>query len=112
MRKLHGMLNLTKIPKNLITTNKKGEKVIWIDVLENKNGADTYGNTHTVTVYDKGARQTHYLANLKVQEFGQSTQPSANYQYQPKNAVPDPSAGVPTSKVVEDLPEDDDLLPF
>jgi len=71
--KLHGMLNLSKIDKSLISTNAKGEKVIWIDVVENRNGADQYGNTHAVTIYNRDTRQTTYLGNLKPQEFGNGT---------------------------------------
>ena len=68
--KLHGLINLSKIDKNLITTKSKGEKVLWIDVVPNRDGADQYGNTHAVTLYNKEARQTIYLGNLKPQEFG------------------------------------------
>ena len=69
-KKLNGMLNLSRIPKNLIKKNKNGESVIWIDVMANKNGADPYGNTHSISVYDKDARKATYLANLKEQSFG------------------------------------------
>lgn len=98
MIKQHGFLNLTKIPKNLIVTNKKGEKGIWIDVLANKNGQDQYGNTHTVTLYDKDAKQTHYLANLKTQEFGHNVVGN------------DPSVNYPVNQVVQG--NDDNDLPF
>ena len=71
--KLHGMLNLSRIPKELITTNTKGEKVIWIDILENYDGQpDQYGNTHSIQVYNKDTREKTYLGNLKQQTFGNS----------------------------------------
>lgn len=77
-KKLHGMLNLSRIPKDLITTNAKGEKVIWIDILENYDGQpDQYGNTHSVQVYNKNTREKTYLGNLKEQEFGSGTSPAA-----------------------------------
>ena len=66
--KLHGMLNLSRIPKELITTNSKGESVIWVDVLHNDE-ADKYGNTDVITTYDKNAKKAIYLANLAPQEF-------------------------------------------
>lgn len=69
--KLHGMLNLSRIPKELIVENKNGEKVVWVDILENLNGADQYGNTHSVSVYDKEQKKAVYLGNLRPQEFGQ-----------------------------------------
>lgn len=70
--KLHGCINLSKIGqfKSLITTNSKGEKVLWCDILEKRDGADQYGNTHTVTMYDKETRSTIYLGDFKPQEFG------------------------------------------
>ena len=77
--KLHGMLNLSKIDKSLITKNQRGESIIWVDILENRNGADQYGNTHTVTLYNKDTRETIYLGNFKPQEFGpQSSAPAAD----------------------------------
>ena len=82
--KLHGLINLSKIDKNLIQTNAKGEKVLWIDVVPNRDGADQYGNTHALTIYNKEARQTIYLGNLKPQEFGTGTAPAqAPQEYKP-----------------------------
>lgn len=68
MLNLNGAFNLSKIPKHLIRTNSKGEKIIYVDVRENLRGADQYGNTHTITVYDKDAGHSVYLANLKERE--------------------------------------------
>ena len=75
--KLHGMLNLSRIPKGLITTNSKGEKVIWIDILENYDGQpDQYGNTHSIQIYNKDTREKTYLGNLKQQTFGGASKPA------------------------------------
>lgn len=68
--KLHGVLNLSRIKKSLITVNSKGEKIIFIDVVPNKNGADQYGNTHALTMFDRDEGRPIYLANLKPEEFG------------------------------------------
>ena len=89
-KKLNGMLNLSKIPKELIGQTKKGDKVIYIDIVPNRNGADDYGNTHTITLYDKNTKQTIYLGNLKEVEFGKSGA-----------ATP---AGQPSSSEENDLP--------
>ena len=70
--KLTGILNLTRINKETIFTNRNGDKCIFIDVVPNRDGADQYGNTHAVTLYNKEARQTIYLGNLKPQEFGKA----------------------------------------
>ena len=72
--KLNGRLTLTKIPKNLIqsATDKDGnvQKFVYVDIVPNKNGADQYGNTHSIQLYDKNAKQVIYLGNVKPQEFG------------------------------------------
>lgn len=78
-KKLNGMLNLSKIPKELITITKSGDKAIFVDIVPNKNGADQYGNTHSISIYDKENRKTIYLGNLKEKEFGGGTSaPSAS----------------------------------
>ena len=71
-RKLNGRLYLSKIPKELILGDDKGRKYIYIDIVPNRNGADEYGNTHTITLYNKNTKQTIYLGNLKEVEFGKS----------------------------------------
>jgi len=100
--KLHGLLNLSKIDKKLITTNAKGEKCIWIDVVENYgNQPDQYGNTHAVVLYSKETGKI-YLGNLKPQEFGSASQAQAP-------AAPAASAAPAPAK--EPAKEDNDL-PF
>jgi len=94
--KLHGLLNVTKLGELIrqnparVYTNSKGEKCIWIDVLE-KRTPDMYGSTHTVTFYDKDAGTT-YLADLKPQEFGNAAASA------PQSAAPAPTpAAAPTT---------------
>ena len=89
-KKLTGLLNLSKIPKELIGQTKKGDKCIYVDIVPNRNGADDYGNTHTITLYNKSTKQTIYLGNLKEVEFGKSGA-----------ATP---AGQPEASVEDDLP--------
>ena len=69
--KLSGFLNLSKIPKDLIVKNKKGDSGIWVDVVERKEKGK-YGDTHTLTTYDKENKKTVYLSDLKPKDFGQS----------------------------------------
>lgn len=90
--KLTGMLKLSKIEKYLVQTNEKGEKYIWVDILENINGADKYGCTHTIQLWDPAKRERIFLANLKPQQFG-----------------PDLSKPAPAT---DDLPAEDTGLPF
>ena len=92
-RKLNGRLYLSKIPKELVLGDDKGRKYIYVDIVPNRNGADNYGNTHAITLYDKNTKQTIYLGNLKEVEFGKSG-----------DAAPD---GQPATPV-----EDDSDLPF
>ena len=72
---LHGMLNLSKINKNQIVTNKHGDKCIWVDLVDIYNGPDQYGNTHYISMWDPEARQKIYLANLKPKEIKEREQP-------------------------------------
>ena len=69
-QKLTGLINLSRIPKELITKNKNNESTIWVDIVPYRNGADQYGNTHSIQLYDKANRKAIYLGNLKTEEFG------------------------------------------
>ena len=69
-KKLNGRLYLSKIPKELVLGDDKGRKYIYVDIVPNRNGADEYGNTHTITLYNKNTKQTIYLGNLKEVQFG------------------------------------------
>ena len=90
-KKLNGRLYLSKIPKELVLGDDKGRKYVYVDIIPNRNGVDNYGNTHTITLYNKNTKQTIYLGNLKEVEFGKSGAAT--------------SAGQPASPVEdEDLP--------
>ena len=69
-QKLTGMLNLSKIPKSLLYETKHGDKAIFIDIVKKKDGADQYGNTHTICLYNRDERKNIFLGDLKVQEYG------------------------------------------
>ena len=92
-KKLNGRLYLSKIPKELVLVDNNGRKYIYVDIVPNRNGADDYGNTHTITLYNKNTKQTIYLGNLREVEFG-------------KRGAATP-AGQPAPSV-----EDDGDLPF
>ena len=112
---LHGALNLSAIPKELITTNKQGQKVVWIDVVERRTPGQ-YGETHSITLYNKNTGTKIYLADLKPQEFGATRQaapapaatPRANYRQAPAPA-PQPA---PAPVVAKDEDGDSADLPF
>ena len=69
-QKITGMLNLSKIPKELLYTTKHGDKAIFIDIVKKKDGADQYGNEYTICLYDKENRKNIFLGDMKTQEFG------------------------------------------
>ena len=91
-KKLNGRLYLSKIPKELVLGDDKGRKYIYVDIVPNRNGADEYGNTHTITLYNKNTKQTIYLGNLKEVEFGKS------------GAATPPEPPVPSVEDDRDLP--------
>ena len=92
--KLVGMLNLSKIPKELLYTTKHGDKAIFIDIVKKKDGPDQYGNEYNICLYDKNARQNIYLGDLKTQEYGQ----------------PSPAAPAAPAPAQEPAKEEEDLL--
>lgn len=96
-RKLNGMLNLSKIPKDMIGTTKKGEKCIFVDVVPRRDGADEYGNTHSIQIYNKETKETIYLGNLKTVEFGtsQAAAPAPAAPVAPAQAIDDPDSDLP-----------------
>lgn len=105
--KLHGSINLSRIPKELIQQNLKGDKVIWVDIMETLNGPDQYGNTHTVILYNKNGEQGKkniYLGNFRPVEFGNAQQNQA-----PAAAPAQAPAPQPIDSIGGDI---DDDLPF
>ena len=74
--RLHGLINLSRIPKQLIKKNKNGESILYIDLSENYKPSQ-YGDTHTITCYDKENQRKIYLANLRPEEPREQTAPAA-----------------------------------
>lgn len=108
-KKLTGMLNLSKIPRGLIFKNKNGDSCVWIDVVE-KRAQDKYLNTHTVSIYDKNARQAIYLADLKPEDFGT---PQAAPAPAPANGYRQTSTAQPVQESAPANAEfDENDLPF
>lgn len=99
-QKITGMLNLSRIPKNLLYTTKHGDKAIFIDIVKKKDGADQYGNEYTICLYDKENRKNIFLGDMKTQEYG-------NGGSAPASAPAGGHAGAPASQ-----DEESDDLPF
>lgn len=77
---------MSRIPRSLIKKNSKGESILWVDVNENLKPSD-YGDTHTITCYDKENQRKIYLANLRPEE--QNAQPAPQAQAPANNELPD-----------------------
>jgi len=68
-------LNLSKIPKEKITTGKDGCKYVNITLNERK-APDKFGNTHFVAMYktkEERNEQTVYIGSGKTVDFRQPT---------------------------------------
>lgn len=66
-----GIINLSKIPKELIRENRAGDKIIYVDFAERKTPSQ-YGDTHYLKVYDAANRQSHYIGDFRPSNFSKS----------------------------------------
>ena len=66
-----GIINLSKIPKELIKENRAGDKIIYVDFAERRTPS-AYGDTHYIKLYDAATRQTHYIGDFRPREIGTS----------------------------------------
>lgn len=64
-----GIINLSKIPKELIKENRAGDKIIYVDFAERKTPSQ-YGDTHYLKIYDAANRQSHYIGDFRPRELG------------------------------------------
>lgn len=58
--------------------SNSGKKYLQVEVAERQNGADQYGKTHTVSVWDKTTQQRIYVGDGKLMtiERGTATAPA------------------------------------
>lgn len=100
-----GIINLSKIPKELIRENRAGEKIIYVDFAERRTPS-AYGDTHYIKIYDAANRQTHYIGDFRPREIGGSAPapspaPSPVPNYTPMSGADDDDQLAPQ---VGDLP--------
>jgi hypothetical protein len=100
-----GIINLSKIPKELIRENRAGEKIIYVDFAERRTPS-AYGDTHYIKLYDAANRQTHYIGDFRPREIGGSAPapspaPSPVPNYTPMSGADDDDQLAPQ---VGDLP--------
>lgn len=93
-----GVINLSKIPKELIKKNRNGESIIYADFSERRSPS-AYGDTHYLKLYDSVNRQQIYIGDFRPSNF--------------QKAAPAPEAPVPVSAPApEPLDLQDGDLPF
>lgn len=64
-----GIINLSKIPKDLIKKNRNGDSVIYVDFAERKTPSP-YGTTHYLKIYDVTNRQSVFIGDFSIREVG------------------------------------------
>lgn len=92
---------LSDIPKDRIFTAESGKKYLTCEVRERKNGADQFGNTHTIAISiknDDGTYDKVYIGKGKTQTFGNG---------QPSQAQPAPAYSAPSKPA-----SNNDDIPF
>lgn len=95
MEKIKVSICLSDIPQeSIFTSDKNGKKYLTCDVVPLKNGADQYGNTHSVSLgikQEDGTWQNTYIGKGKIAEYGNGggqQQQSAPQKSQPKQDLP------------------------
>ena len=102
-----GIINLSKIPKELIRENRAGDKIIYVDFAERKTPSQ-YGDTHYLKIYDAANRQSHYIGDFRPRELGNGA--TAGQSPAPAMAAPAPApAPMPASDPNSLEPQPGDL---
>lgn len=63
-----GIINLSRIPKELIKENRNGEKIVYADFSERRTPSQ-YGDTHYLKLYDSVNRQQIYIGDFRPSNF-------------------------------------------
>lgn len=66
--RLKGFLRLSAIPKNLVQTTKSGAKGVYVSIAELREPGK-FGETHTMTIWDKEAKKAIYICDLKPDDW-------------------------------------------
>lgn len=66
-----GVINLSKIPKELIKKNRNGESIIYADFSERRSPS-AYGDTHYLKLYDSTNRQQIYIGDFRPSNFSKN----------------------------------------
>ena len=63
-----GIINLSRIPKELIRENRNGDKIVYADFSERRTPSQ-YGDTHYLKLYDSTNRQQIYIGDFRPSNF-------------------------------------------
>lgn len=110
-----GIINLSKIPKELIRENRAGDKIIYVDFAERKTPSQ-YGDTHYLKLYDAANRQSHYIGDFRPRELGNGATagqaPAPAAAPAPAMAAPAPAPAPMPASDPNSLEFHSDDLPF
>lgn len=105
-----GVINLSKIPKELIRTNRAGDKIIYVDFAERKTPS-LYGDTHYLKMYDAASRQQYYIGDFRPRELGNGATvgqaPAPAPAPAPAMAAPAPAMAAPAPAPAPAAPASD-----
>lgn len=77
MEKIIVTIDTTKLTASaFFQGSNSGKKYLQVEVAERQNGADQYGKTHTVSVWDKQAQQRIYVGDGKLVTIERGTAPA------------------------------------
>lgn len=103
-----GIINLSKIPKELIRENRNGEKIIYVDFAE-RRAPSQYGDTHYIKMYDSATRTQHYIGDFRPRTIGNDADGAIGQNTAPTAPAPAPAPMPAADNSLE--PQSDDL-PF
>lgn len=83
-----GIINLSRIPKELIKENRNGEKIVYADFSERRTPSQ-YGDTHYLKLYDSVNRQQIYIGDFRPSNFTKTA----------------PAPAAPAAPADDDLPD-------
>lgn len=77
MEKVRISIDVQALPASAIMKADNGKKYIIVEVTPRRDGADQYGKTHTVSVWDKASDSRIYVGSGKAVSFGDGGQQGA-----------------------------------
>ena len=98
-----GIINLSKIPKDLIRENRNGDKIIYVDFAE-RRAPSQYGDTHYLKMNDSATRTQHYIGDFRPRTIGNDADGAIGQNTAPTAPAPAPAADNSLEPQSDDLP--------